>query len=272
MNTTTNHGLNKPEYTDPADIADLNVNFDKIDVMPILYSQSTEPTNKVANKTIWYDTTNSLLKLWNGSSWSVLAASSDHDHSYADIDDLEFTAEWVPDTIEPTSKVPLHTWWYDISSNEVKYYNASSAWVHAWYAKTYLAEDSDPSLSADLDANDYLIYTPVLKDYSETVKAHGTTGGSITLDLEDGNHHTITLNAATTFTFSHSPSSGKAGSLTILLNQGSTAYSVTWPSSVDWAAGEAPDLSGTSTEYLLTFLTYDGGTTWYGLLAGSDFS
>ncbi len=63
MQTTSNHGFKKPEYSDTADIADLNFNFDKIDQMPVFYEQSTEPTNKVANKTIWYDTANSLMKL-----------------------------------------------------------------------------------------------------------------------------------------------------------------------------------------------------------------
>ena len=46
----SNHGFKKPEYSDAADIADLNFNFDKIDQMPVLYRQFTEPTNKIAGK------------------------------------------------------------------------------------------------------------------------------------------------------------------------------------------------------------------------------
>ena len=74
--TTTNHGLTKPAGTDNVDISVLNTNFDKIDAMSVLYSQSTEPTNKVAGKTLWQDTTNGLLKLWNGSSWDTIAVNS----------------------------------------------------------------------------------------------------------------------------------------------------------------------------------------------------
>jgi len=70
--TTTNHGLTKPAGTDNVDISVLNTNFDKIDAMPVLYSQSAEPTNKVSGKTLWYDTANSILRLWNGSSWESL--------------------------------------------------------------------------------------------------------------------------------------------------------------------------------------------------------
>ena len=213
--TTTNHGLIKPAYTDAADIADLNSNFDAIDDMPVLYSQSTEPTNKVSGKTLWQDTTNGLLKLWNGASWDTIAVNS---------------------------------------------------------AIKEVSDDTSPTLGGNLDAADYIVGKPVIKDYAEAVKAHGTTGGSITCNLEDGNIHTITLNAATTFAFSNPPASGKAGSLTLIINQGTTAYAVTWPASVDWSGGSAPNLSKVSTDYVLTFLTLDGGTTWRGWLSGSAFS
>ena len=135
-----------------------------------------------------------------------------------------------------------------------------------------IEEDTSPKLGGNLDAADYIVGKPVIKDYAEAVKAHGTTGGSITCNLENGNIQTITLNAATTFTFSNPPASGKAGSLTLIINQGTTAYAVTWPSSVDWSGGSAPDLSTVSTDYVLVFLTIDGGTTWRGWLSGSAFS
>ena len=76
MQTTSNHGLKKPEYTDSADIADLNYNFDKIDSMPVLYRQSSEPSNKISSKTLWYDTTNGLLKLWNGTAWEEVGGGA----------------------------------------------------------------------------------------------------------------------------------------------------------------------------------------------------
>ena len=135
-----------------------------------------------------------------------------------------------------------------------------------------IEEDTSPKLGGNLDAADYIVGKPVIKDYAETVKAHGTDGGSITCNLEDGNVHTITLDEATTFAFSNPPASGKAGSLTLIITQASTAVSVTWPASVDWVYGSAPDLSGDSTDYVLVFLTTDGGTTWRGWLSGSAFA
>ena len=128
------------------------------------------------------------------------------------------------------------------------------------------------TFSGTVNFADNIAQRPEIKDYAETVKAHGTTGGSISLSLEDGNIHTITLNAATTFAFSNPPASGKAGSLTLIINQGTTAYAVTWPSSVDWSGGSAPNLSKVSTDYVLTFLTLDAGTTWRGWLSGRAFA
>ena len=40
-----------------------------------------------------------------------------------------------------------------------------------------------------------------LKDTSETIYAHGTTGGSITLNHTNGHYQTITTNASVTLTF-----------------------------------------------------------------------
>jgi len=142
------------------------------------------------------------------------------------------------------------------------------------HSETYITEVSDdttPQLGGNLDANDKIIGKPVIKDYGEEIKAHGTTGGSITCDMQDGNIHTITLNADTTFTFSNPPASGTAGSFTLMLNQDSTARTVTFPASVKWEGGSVPDLSTVSILYILTFITTDGGTTWYGWLSGSDF-
>lgn len=78
MTTTTNHAMKKPEGTDNVNVADLNYNFDIIDNMPVIYRQSTEPTNKISGKTLWYDTTNEVLKLWNGSTWDEMGGGDEY--------------------------------------------------------------------------------------------------------------------------------------------------------------------------------------------------
>lgn len=111
-----------------------------------------------------------------------------------------------------------------------------------------------------------------LIDYGETVNVIGSIGGGTQdIDLEAGNVVTGTVDTSTTtFTFSNPPSSGTAGSFTLILTNGGS-QTVNWPASVDWAAGTAPTLT-TSGVDILTFVTVNGGTTWYGFMAGQDMS
>ena len=106
--------------------------------------------------------------------------------------------------------------------------------------------------------------------YSEDVNAIGATGGGTQdIDLTDGNVVTATVDtSANTFTFSNPPASGKCGSFTIILTNGGS-QTVNWPGAVDWAGGSAPTLTTAGID-VLTFTTADGGTIWYGFLAGAD--
>jgi|GEM_PF-1311365 len=95
MLTTSNHGLRKPEYSDIADIADINYNTDKIDNMPVLYSQSSEPSNKVSGKTLWHDIDDDTFKLWNGSEWKSLGGgASDYMLTDAEFESNLADASW----------------------------------------------------------------------------------------------------------------------------------------------------------------------------------
>lgn len=113
---------------------------------------------------------------------------------------------------------------------------------------------------------------PKLRDYGETLVAHGGTGGGTEdFDLSAGNVHSATVDtSANTFTFSNPPASGTAGSLTLILTNGGSR-TVNWPASVDWAGGSAPTLTSSGVD-ILTFMTTNGGTTWYGFAAGLDMS
>jgi len=105
--------------------------------------------------------------------------------------------------------------------------------------------------------------------YNETVSA--LSGATPTVNCENGNVFTLTTSAATTFTFSNAPSSGTA--YAFILKVVSTGnHPLTWPSSVKWPTGSAPDYPLSGETYIYGFLTHDGGTTWYGFLGGADFS
>lgn len=81
------------------------------------------------------------------------------------------------------------------------------------------------------------------------------------IDLSTGNVFTKTISASTTFTITGVPQ-GKSTMFNLVLTNGG-AYTVTWPASVKWTAGGPPTLTSSGID-VLTFLTVDGGTTWYG--------
>ena len=84
------------------------------------------------------------------------------------------------------------------------------------------------------------------------------------VDLSAGDVFTVTISAATTLTFSNVPA-GKAATFNLIITNGGAA-TVTWPTSVKWASGTAPTLTASGVD-VLTFLTPDGGATWYGTVA-----
>ena len=118
------------------------------------------------------------------------------------------------------------------------------------------------TLSGTIVAADQIISAPVMKDYAETKAAMAAHDVDLTL----GNVQTYTLSGNQTLTFSNPPASGSAGSFTLLVTNGASA-TLTWPTSVDWAGGTAPTLTASGID-ILTFTTIDGGTIWYGFLAG----
>jgi len=117
---------------------------------------------------------------------------------------------------------------------------------------------------------DNIVQRPEIKDYGETVNAIGAIGGGTQdIDLESGNVVTGTVDTSTTtFTFSNPPTTGTAGSFTLILTNGGS-QTVNWPGAVDWAGGTAPTLT-TSGVDVITFTTIDAGTIWYGFAAGLD--
>jgi hypothetical protein len=118
--------------------------------------------------------------------------------------------------------------------------------------------------------SDNIVQRPKLKDYGETVNAKGALGGgAVTIDLENGNVVTGTVDTAeTTFTFSNPSAAGTACSFTLILTNGGS-QTVNWPASVDWSGGTEPTLTVAGVD-ILSFLTVDGGTIWHGMIASLD--
>ena len=97
------------------------------------------------------------------------------------------------------------------------------------------------------------------------------SGTSPTIDCSAGNVFGITTSGTTTFSFSNVPSSGRAYGFTLDITAGGT-HSLNWPSSVKFAGGTAPDAPASGETDVYGFYTRDGGTNWYGFLAGDAMS
>lgn len=131
-----------------------------------------------------------------------------------------------------------------------------------------------PQYAGLMNAYDQVLQRPEFKDYAETLSAHGNTGTTETFDCENGNIHTATLDNNCTFTFSNPAATGRVGTLTLFLTQDATgSRTVTWPASVHWPLATAPTLTTTASKLdVFTFITLDGGTTWYGFVGGQTFT
>lgn len=115
-------------------------------------------------------------------------------------------------------------------------------------------------------ASDDIFQPSDLNPYISQSTLSGTTPS---VDVSANDAYTLTTTGNTTFTFTNAPSSGTVGTFSLIITQdATTAYTLTWPASVDWAGGTAPAAPGTSEKDVYTFVTVDGGTTWYGFLAG----
>jgi len=132
------------------------------------------------------------------------------------------------------------------------------------FAGSAAAQSGPPASQAVLS------YT-ALKAVSETVSSPAIISGTLTIDLSAGTVFNVASNAnITTFTISNA-ASGQASAFTLFMTANGTAYTQSW-GSVKWSNGIAPTLTATSGKVdVVTFVTNDGGTTWFGFLAGRNF-
>lgn len=111
-----------------------------------------------------------------------------------------------------------------------------------------------------------------LKTYTETRTAPTISGGALTLDCSLGTYFKVALNAACTVTISNAPASGRALGITVIFTADGTLRAITWPGSVVWAGGVAPTMTSTNNKRdIITLVTEDGGTTWFGIVVGQAY-
>ena len=98
------------------------------------------------------------------------------------------------------------------------------------------------------------------------------SGTTPSVSLNGGGSFSLVLSGNTTFTFADAPATGSAGfSLKVAQDGGGSGYTVTWPASVKWPGGTAPELTATADKAdVFVFTTDDAGASYVGLVAGKD--
>lgn len=108
--------------------------------------------------------------------------------------------------------------------------------------------------------------------YGEEYYDNGNTGSACTVNMQNGNFQRAVLNSNCTFTFSN-PTNGAHSFTLVLYNDGTAGRSITWPTSVKWPNASTPIRTTTANKAdVYTFFTYDGGTSWWGVLSLYNFS
>jgi hypothetical protein len=111
----------------------------------------------------------------------------------------------------------------------------------------------------NISDSDFTVNSAVKEDYD------ALSGTTPTIDVDAGGGFSLTTSGNTTFTFS-SFTSGVSCGFVLELTAGGT-HTITWPVSVDWAGGTAPDAPASGETDIYVFWSRDGGTTWYGVLS-----
>ena len=121
-----------------------------------------------------------------------------------------------------------------------------------------------------IDENQVVKFDAGIQEESTAVSS---SSNAATINLNLGTVFTHTLSENVTYTFSNPAASGYASTFILKVTQDSSARTITWPGSVDWAGGTAPTIStGSGDVDVFVFHTVDGGTIYYGFTAGQDLT
>lgn len=123
-------------------------------------------------------------------------------------------------------------------------------------------------VSATTTFYDKEVVRPLFKDYALVANALASVSASVSIDLTLGNYISAYVAGSTSFLFVNPPASPAAGGFILELTNGG-AHTVVWPSTVNWSEGIVPVLTPGGVD-ILTFLTDNGGTDWYGVFSLQD--
>ena len=106
---------------------------------------------------------------------------------------------------------------------------------------------------------------------TETLISPVISSNILNLNLASGTFFKTNLTSTVSVNFNNPPPAGKVFSFTLQFVANGSQYIVTWPTSVKWSGGIVPTITSTNGKIdTLSFFTTDGGTSYFGFLAGQN--
>ena len=108
--------------------------------------------------------------------------------------------------------------------------------------------------------------------FTETQNNLAQGVSTLSVDVSKASFFTLNLSTSiTSLTFINTPVSPRVCSFVMQISADGTARAIAWPSSVRWPSNAAPNITSISGRVdTVSFLTYNGGTTWFGYLIAQN--
>ena len=218
---------------------------------------SSNPTFNVVYSNDWFRNNSANQGLYNEATGAHWASSA--------------VGIWVAKNNTSAQKIELQTngstrrgSLYADNSNSVGFLDSDDNWAikHVRDSRTeFLINNSE---QMELNTSGLFLQNGSLREDYDAL-----SGTSPTCNVNNGGGFSLSMSGNTTFTFT-SPSSGySTGFILQVTGNGST---LTWPSTVDWAGGAAPDAPASGASNLYVFYTRDGGSNWIGVLSSAAYA
>jgi len=142
--------------------------------------------------------------------------------------------------------------------------DAGKATFNSDVVASRFVDSANTAYYVDPFATSVLAYSYLQQSYGFNTALSGTTP---TINAGQFSSFSLTTSGNTTFTFSvNSVATGYLIGFVLKLTVGG-GHTITYPNTVDFAGGAAPDAPASGETDILVFTTIDAGTTWYGTRA-----
>lgn len=151
--------------------------------------------------------------------------------------------------------------------------NYGTPWNSLYYPVAFTIGDN--SFSGVQNFSSGTVSNANLSNYSEEITNVSISNSGLSINLNSGNVYRTTLSTNVTgISITGLRPSGTLHSFTLIFDYTASGRSITWPSSVLWngGSGSVPTLSsGVGRAAIVSLATHNGGSTYYGFLAGNNF-